>query len=138
MHSNKMNSIKGPNSLCPMERARTGMLFFHRFNIGRGNLISSFSEKEPLFGKIYYCTEGRDNKGFLHYQQSRCTPPRFCKHLRTILCSGFISWVMIFTIFLIQTQSQDLKLFSRYTVPESGSKNKTSPDLRGDLTIQNS
>ena len=54
-----------------VSNAPTGVSVFRRFNIGRGDFISSFSKKEPLFGKTYYCTEGRDNKGFLLYRQSR-------------------------------------------------------------------
>jgi hypothetical protein len=38
--------------------APTGVSVFRRFNIGRGNFIPTFSKKETLFGKIYYCTAG--------------------------------------------------------------------------------
>ena len=50
---------------------RPGCRFFAASTSGYVTSFPVLTKKEPLFGKIYYCRKGRNNKGFLHYLQSR-------------------------------------------------------------------
>jgi hypothetical protein len=76
--------------------APTGVSVFRRFNIGRGNFISSFSLKrkpEPSFGKINYCTEGRDNKGFLHYRSTDKVDVQYASQFLQTLTRNIRIWL---------------------------------------------
>jgi hypothetical protein len=78
------------------------------------------ARNEPTFGKIYYCTEGRNNKGFLHFRQSRCTLSSFCKHSH----ANSIIWLKKWNVERDEIQSNFKQYFSniinKYFLTENG------------------